>query len=250
MEGTVIIPFVNKSKSREKNLKFVLENLRRVPELEIIVSVMEDDVELPSFVRKIWTPDTFIKSQAINIGASQAATDIFVHHDADILAHSRAYRLLLDAINKDNYESVVLSDTCTNLGTATFDKYFSEVQDYKTVDKVIEADPFRGTHSRKAPGACLALARSAFIRIGGYCELFQVYGWEDSYMKRKTSVLTKYKNLNMLLFHLPHERHYQAHLQPTNRKLFYATLSRNGEHIPALAERDRQDLLRKYPVFV
>ncbi len=143
----------------------------------------------------------------------------------------------------------MLSDTCTNLGGAALKKYFSDVTDYTVVDKVIEEDPFRGAHSRKAPGACLAFSRSAFVRIGGYCELFQVYGWEDSYMKRKTSVLTKYKNLDTRIFHLPHERHYQAHLQPTNRKLFYATLSRSGEHIPSLAERDRQDLLQKYPAF-
>jgi GT2 family glycosyltransferase len=100
---------------------------------------------------------------------------------------------------------------------------------------------------RDAPGACIALSRDAFIKVGGCCELFKVYGWEDVYFRYKVKTLTKQTCLNAQMIHMPHETNYQIDKQPVNAPLYHELLYTDNGDCVKLSMRDREYLLSHYP---
>lgn len=235
MDLSVIIRYSNRSKAREYNLNALLDLIVPKNNLEIILSVMEQNINIKhQRVRKIFTPNPFESSKANNRGAAVATTDIFVFQDADIIFDPLLYDGIVHQI-RNGFETVRVAEQCIN------------VVGSNDAARLVKKTFGEGAARRDAPGACVALSRKAFIRIGGHCELFKVYGWEDCYFRYKAAKLTKHHCLKGQMIHLGHEENYQAGKQPVNAGLFSELLSTDGGNCLRLAERDRIDLLSKYP---
>jgi hypothetical protein len=238
--ASVIVRFANRSDDRARNLRIVIGHLHRLPDLEPIISVMETDIAGLDRVRKNFVPAPFESARANNIGASLASADVFLFQDADILMESDDYHLVMEKID-EGYECVRAADRCLNLAD-------SDVSRFGKPDEVDDAiRNSQGSSTRDAPGAFTAITREAFLRIGGYCELFQVYGWEDCYFRLKAARLTRMTWLDRRLIHLPHEENYQMTYQPVNAGLFRELLETDGGDCVQLAGRDRLELVTKYP---
>jgi predicted glycosyltransferase involved in capsule biosynthesis len=223
--------------------------LKNVPFAEVIIAAMEKDLPSNSYItsprtRKYFTEDPFESSKANNIGASKAQTDIFVFQDADIIFNPDIYRKIVNVIKNKGFESVRVGSNCVNLGNEATSRAYNNDSE---LQKLLSQNPSGA--SRDAPGGCSAISREAFIRIGGHCELFKKYGWEDCYYRHKVGKLTMNTNLENGMFHLWHETNYQAGSQPVNAPLYSDLLSTDEGDSKELSERDRIDLLEKYPVF-
>jgi predicted glycosyltransferase involved in capsule biosynthesis len=201
---------------------------------------MEKDIKLDG-VKKIFTPKPFESSRANNIGASMATTNIFIFQDADIIFRPRHYDEIMQKVKK-GYEMVRVGEKCVNLNTQSAIRMSKHPEH---IDKII-TKKFKDSF-RDAPGACIAITRKAFVRIGGYCELFKVYGWEDCYFRYKANKLTKKMCLKEQMIHLPHETNFQMKHQAKNAKLYHDILYTDNGNAKKLAARDREDLLAKYP---
>jgi len=238
MTASVIFRFSNRSHRRAENLKIVLRHALKRSNLECIVVAMEKDINLADIkgVRKKFVPEPFESAKANNIGASMAKTNIFIFQDADIVFRLAYYDMIIEAIKQGN-ESVRVGENCVNLGMNHIRRIGI---DPGHVQKVVNTD-FKSC-LRDAPGACIALTREAFVRIGGHCELFKVYGWEDCYMRTKVKKLTKQKNLKKLTMHLPHETNYQMGRQAQNGPLYQELLT----NFDACVKRDKEFLMANY----
>jgi predicted glycosyltransferase involved in capsule biosynthesis len=238
MKASVIFRFTNRSARRAENLKMILRYVSQKKIIETIVVVMEKDVDLKHIkTRKHFIKSAFESSKANNIGASIATSDILVFQDADIFFDLRYYDMIIGALGGNGYESVRVGEKCVNLG-----HMYTNANCAKMTQ--LASNHFKEC-LRDAPGACIALTRSAFVKVGGYCELFKVYGWEDCYMRYKVQKLTKQKNLGMQTLHLPHETNYQMGKQATNAPLYQRILG----DLNFCVARDREDLFNKYPKF-
>ena len=240
--ASIILRFANRSDERARNLRILIGHLRRQPDLELIVSVMENDIAGLDGVRKNFVPAPFESARANNIGASLASADLFLFQDADVLMESDDYNRVIEKID-EGYECVRAANRCIDLADADVSR-FSRPEE---IDGAIRSSA--GHNTRDAPGALTAITREAFVRIGGYCELFQVYGWEDCYFRLKAAKLTYAIWLDRRLVHLPHEENYQMKYQPANALLFRELLDTDGGNCVQLAGRDRLDLVTKYPGF-
>ncbi|MBD3407207.1 MAG: glycosyltransferase [Candidatus Lokiarchaeota archaeon] len=238
-EASVIIRYTNRSLSRARNLKILLDYIWPLNNIEIILSVMEHDIKIKhKKVHKIFSPDKFESAKANNIGAHNASTNIFIFQDADIMFHRKCYQKIINNINS-GFGSIRVGERCVNLGENNIPKL-------KRNPELILRHEFNSCF-RDAPGACIALSRKSFKDVGGHCELFKVYGWEDVYFRYKVKKLTSQKCLNQQMIHLPHEINYQMGKQAVNAELYQELLSVDGGDCIKMSNRDREDLLRKYP---
>ena len=240
---SIIIRYSNRSTHRYRNLKLLIEYLQTTPNIEIILSVMEKDIPnelINQKTIKTYSPQPFESSKANNIGANTANTNILVFQDADIIFHNKYYQMIIEQI-KNGYESIRIGQTCVNLGElvthqlATREIKLNELLSRPTNDSI-----------RDAPGGCSAITKEAFIKIGGYCELFQKYGWEDCYYRIKQQVLTKHTNLNACMYHLWHEENYQAGYQTENAHLYNDLIATNNTDCIHHSNRDRKYLELHY----
>ena len=242
MDASVIIRFSNKSQQRLRNLGILINHIRRRKNIEIIVSAMESNFPNIKGITKNYTAATFESSRANNIGASLASTNILIFQDADIIFHLTNYDRIIHKILKEKYQTVRVGEKCVNLNAQSAAHM---VGNLPKVDQVLRKDI--NDSLRDAPGACVAIGKKAFIRIGGYCELFKVYGWEDCYFRYKAKKLTRSIGLNSQMVHLPHEINFQMKHQAKNAKLYHDLLYTDKGNCGRLAKRDRIDLLKKYP---
>jgi predicted glycosyltransferase involved in capsule biosynthesis len=237
--SSIILRFANKSKKRARNLKILLDSITRLKNLEIILVVMENDINLEHPVRKVFLDAPFESSKANNFGADLSTTDILIFQDADIIFKLNSYNKIVESLK--NYDSVRVGESCVNLGEIHVGKL---TQNSANIDRILNK---KFTDSiRDAPGAVVALNKKDFIRIGGYCELFKVYGWEDCYFRYKVKKLTRQICLNEQMIHLPHEVNYQAGKQPVNSGLYHELLNTDGGDSIKLSIRDREFLLENY----
>jgi predicted glycosyltransferase involved in capsule biosynthesis len=222
----------------------ILEYLKRKhTEYEIIVVVMEKDIDLKklTWVRKKFVAAPFESARANNIGASMATTNIFFFQDADILFRVAYYDMIVKRMMTESYESARIGEQCVNMSR---DHVMKIRINAKYVDDLVSKQ--YQTCLRDAPGACIAMTRDAFVRVGGHCELFKCYGWEDCYMRVKVRRLTKQFSLGKQTLHLAHETNYQMGQQAVNAPLYQALL---GKDFDKCVQRDRKFLIGHYPVF-
>lgn len=243
-EASLIIRYSHSSDARLHNLCVVAANAARVLNLEIIISCMGRDIPYATpGAKRLFTSGDFESSKANNIGAAAATTDIFIFQDADIIFKPDYYQGILDAV-KRGAESVRVGQTCINLNG----KAASTLVTPQAIDNLL-----RGLGNsdavRDAPGACIAVTRKAFVRVGGHCELFRCYGWEDCYFRYKISKLTEQAFLGGQMVHLPHEDNFQVGRQAENAQLYYDILYTDGGDCLRLAQRDREHLQDAYQVF-
>jgi len=239
--ASVILRFRNSSTTRLRNLWLVTEVIHDVPEIEIIISAMELDIpgDLPGKV--VLTREPFSSSRANNIGANAASSNIFIFQDADIIFHPRYYRKFVQVLTESGFETARLGQNCLNISNprSLFDRRGEAL--YQHIDQ------YATDAIRDAPGACCAMTRAAFCRIGGFCELFSVYGWEDCYFRYKVTGLTKFTSLDGKMLHLPHEENYQAGFQQANAHLYHDILYTDGGNGIRLSQRDAEALSSRYP---
>ena len=238
-EASVIIRFSNRSQARENNLNILLKHLEKHPSLEVILSVMEIDFTPPEWVIKTYSPEEFTSSRANNLGASIATTNKLIFQDADIIFQIGIYDEMIKVLN--SFESVRVGETCVQLGQ-------NNLRILQNNPATILNTVFKNCF-RDAPGACIGLTKESFIRIGGHCELFKVYGWEDTYFRVKVKRLTTQTCLNRQMLHMPHEENYQIGQQPVNAHLYHELLETDGGDCVKLATRDREALLKNHPSF-
>jgi predicted glycosyltransferase involved in capsule biosynthesis len=204
---------------------------------------MEIDVLLPNNIRVIWSPEKFSSAVANNRGAAVASTDILIFQDADIIFPNEYYDLLIEQI-KSGFEATRVGEICSQyprpvINDQMFDAEMKRLSQYNPIFRDAAHIP-RGT--RHAPGACQAYSRAGFIKIGGWCELFRVYGWEDCYQNVKVRNHLKHSSLNKFMLHLAHEENYEMKEQKKNRGFYQEVLDDSA----ACVERDRKFLQEKY----
>ena len=237
---SVILRFSNRSRFRLRNLQIIIALIQSTPNLEIIISTMELDApKIPGTIQ-VFQPGTFESSKANNYGAAAANSDIFVFQDADIIFEPKYYNEILAAVHT-GAESVRIADTCVNLGEEKSDIFSKNTT---ALHEFLENIPDGG---RDAPGGCSAITRAAFKRIGGHCELFKVYGWEDTYYRHKLNVLTKRTSLGAKMAHLWHEDNFQGWAQPQNSQL-YCEIIENAESCERCTQRDKTFLEMTYKI--
>jgi predicted glycosyltransferase involved in capsule biosynthesis len=261
-KASVIIRFTNRSPERANNLFTLIRHISRNQNLEIIVSAMEKNVQYPEDIKQLrfgqvgraplihtYTSKPFASTTANNIGAAKANSNIFIFQDADILFAPKAYNMIINQIKK-GFQSIRVGEKCWNLNGVHTHKLKEQYATNWTTSPIIShlkrLENAKG--GRDAPGACTAISRKAFADIGGWCELFQVYGWEDCYFRFKVRKL-KHMSLNLPMAHLNHEPNYQGGHQPDNRKLYYEILYAKPDKYKDIIRRDRMALLNKYRQF-
>lgn len=241
MDASVILRFANRSTSRLRNIRVLIDHIKRRDNLEIIISAMDKDLTDIKKAKKKFTPGTFESSRANNIGAAMASTNILIFQDADIIFGLKAYDQVIQKI-KDGLEMVRVGEKCVNLNAQSAKRM---VGNLAHVDRTLSKKFKSGM--RDAPGACIAIGKKAFTKIGGYCELFKVYGWEDCYFRYKANKLTKHTCLHKQMIHLPHEINFQMKHQAKNADLYSAAIYTDGGNCKRLARRDRKALYKRYP---
>jgi predicted glycosyltransferase involved in capsule biosynthesis len=263
-KASVIIRFTNKSPHRVNNLMALIRHISKNPNVEIIVSAMEEDVKYPKDIEKLkfgrnpkraklihnFSRKKFASTVANNIGASLANTDVLIFQDADILFHNSNYDRIIERIRK-GAKAIRVGEDCLNLSMENTKKIQVEAKANKQQSIYNHFKKMEGSKKgcRDAPGACTAVSRKAFIEIGGWCERFLVYGWEDCHFRYKVKKLGKdnYKSLQAPMLHLAHEVNYQSKHQPDNANLYSQLVSANAKEYASLLSVDRKDLLAKYP---
>lgn len=263
-KASVILRFVNKSNHRVHNLMTLIRHISHNPNVEIIVSCMENDVTYPADILKLkasirgrarlihnFDKRPFASTTANNIGASIAKSNVLIFQDADIIFSISAYNTIIKKITKDGFEAVRVGEDCLNLSQQNTTKLHQEYQKKFSVSPAVHffnvKKQMGKKGSRDAPGACTALSKKAFTKIGGWCELFQVYGWEDCYFRFKVSKTLNKTCLGMPMIHLAHEINYQARHQPDNAHLHGALVSANPKEYMSIIKRDQAALKEKYP---
>ena len=172
--------------------------------------------------------ELFNKSKAMNAGIMAATSDICVVLDADMLIPDGFFDLVISSIS--GYDACFLLKRilhCTEL----------DVKHHKLPHiESIRDDNFNG--------GSIAITKSAYIRIGGMCEDFEGYGYEDvEFWDRLRQLTTLNEKRELDLLHLPHghvegyDQHWLA-----NQHLWSAL---QGENPSARADRFRQ-ALEKY----
>ena len=263
-KASVILRFSNRSVNRLQNLQSLIRHISRCVDVEIILSVMENNLKLDPYMQKLihgvprraklihnFTSAPFSSSAANNIGASIANTDIFIFQDADILFKNKAYHRIINHIQNKKFDAIRVGNECLNLSMpktkSAHNKYMKNNWKEPPIMEAIRIKMKLGKKgSRDAPGACTAITRKAYIDIGGFSELFKVYGWEDCYFRYKVKKI-KYTSLDMPMVHLAHEVNYQSGKQAENNELYAQLIYANKPEYEKILERDRIDLKKRYP---
>jgi GT2 family glycosyltransferase len=263
-EASVIIRFTNKSPHRVQNLMSLIRHISKNPKVEIIISAMEADVQYPPDIAKLfkgrkkkaklihnYENRPFASTVANNIGAALANTNILIFQDADILFDNINYDKIINRIKNKGVKAVRVGEDCLNLSVENTKAIHKEVKSGKMqkLPNLLKQMETSGRGCRDAPGACTAISKKAFVEIGGWSELFLVYGWEDCYFRYKVRKLgkEKYVSLQAPMVHLAHEVNYQSGHQAKNNHLYSQIISANPTEYQSLLDRDRKDLLIKYP---
>ena len=207
--------------------------------VEVVVVVMKDDIGdgvigWGGRLRKVFIEDEFESSRANNVGASVAGSDIFVFQDADIVFDPSCYFRVLGLLG-GGVESVRVGRCCVDLSEDVTAGVEVGGVDFGLLGS-------GGGSVRDAPGGCSAITRGAFVRIGGYCELFKYYGWEDVYYRYKVERLTNHVTLGCDMFHLWHECNFQRGGWDCHRGLWDELLV----DFEGCVERDRRFLVERY----
>ena len=232
---SIIIPFKNNDKSRERNLHFILNYYKKyLPSSEIIVVeqnthtdflLTSDKVEK---YLKIKTNDNFFaKALLFNSGYNISRTDYIIMADADcvidknILENINEYYEYFDHhfVLPYNNEVYYLSEIETNRFIDDNDCNISQNQN-KNVDGI-----------KLASGGVGIISSSNFYKVGGFDERFKGWGAEDDAFYNKCSIMgvPPYR-LSYDLLHLYHNVfHTEDNNYGNNLKTYDEHFSKNRE---------------------
>jgi len=177
----------------------------------------------------------FNKSMAFNVGVIHASSDKLVLHDADMLVADEYIGRVSDLLN--SFEACHIGAMVIYLSSKDLDVIFKTrvvgmpLSPYKTVDYF--------------EGGSLGCNKDVFVRIGGFCEDFWGYGYEDCEFFNRLKLATNFFNTRSeRLLHLEHGRdqNWKKHWED-NRSVFDREMSMTiDERIQHLRTR----FVRKY----
>lgn len=203
MKFSYIISFKNSNKDREKNLLYILDNLKKIKQeidFEIII-VEQDEISKINFeddIRHlfIYNKKLFNKSWGFNCGAKIAQTDLFIFADSDIIIEKNDLFKCLEEIK--NFDSIDPKGNVFDL-----DANGNKVAVRKGV---------------VFGGGIVLIKKEAFLKINGWNEDFEGWGCEDNAMTVKMHRFLKCKKMNFDILHLFHN---DRVLVPPRNEMFY-----------------------------
>lgn len=221
------------SPDRRKNLQTLINYLSTYfNDLEIIV--IEQDVkkktkDLPKKVKHFLIPDAgpFNKGKCFNIGMQLTKNPYLAFSDNDVIVPPQQLLESFHAIHE--IDSIFPFTAMMDLSESTT-KYFRKNLLLSPHDNLISSS------FRRCLGAGLVLIqRKANQKIGGWCEEFSGWGWDDLYFGIKIQKLLHYTVFPSLGLHLFHSRSKSdGSTNPTyqkNEAIFARLRSYSGEKL-------------------
>jgi predicted glycosyltransferase involved in capsule biosynthesis len=207
---SVIIPFKNNSKSREKNLFFILDYYKKyLPSAEIIVVEQNTHTDFtPVYDKidkhlKIKTSDNlFSKALLFNSGYNVSRTDYIIMADADCIMDKNILE------NIEDYHKYFTNNFVLPYNNGVY--YLSE----KETESFINNNEYNISQNQNkevdaiktASGGIGIISSANFYKVGGFDERFKGWGAEDDAFYNKCSILgvPPYR-LSYDLLHLHHD---------------------------------------------
>lgn len=183
MKISVVIPTLNEG----KYLETTLFHLRQLKPYEIIVADSHSEDGTARIAKKYGARIVYAKRGAAsygrNAGAKAARGDVLLFLDADTIIFPN----MLDTIRKDFRDRKLVVWTCSIYG---FSPSWKDQVLYNVSNELIQ---FLSKYLKKphAPGICIAVRKSAFVRVGGFNEHLKVM--EDHELALTISKLGRYK---------------------------------------------------------
>ncbi|MBL6449297.1 glycosyltransferase [Fulvivirga sp. 29W222] len=210
-----IIPYRDHS-GHHKNLLTVLQWIKNLhAEVIVVEEGSQERLQLPfPWVKKvfIYSPHSFNKSWALNVGAEKATTDRLVFTDADLLL--KQSDILKGISLLDDYDAVSPYSEVVDL---------TEEESEQAMEKFPDCMQREGRPFINFAGGVLMMKREAFESIGGWCEEFFGWGGEDNFMTWKIYKWLDWNELSATAYHLWHKRNepdnnlYDFNIQVFNR---------------------------------
>lgn len=205
---TYIIPF--RDIGRQECVRTVVNNIKaqRYPEIQIILAEQDERLKtsfscIDHILVKSWFKGMhFCKAAAFNRGVEVAKFDKLILHDADMLVRSDYTHNLSILLTK--YESAHIGATVCYMEKESTDKIVrnqSINRDQVSSDRIVNY----------YEGGSFGILKSAYIRIGGFCEDFIGYGCftENNYVVTSDG-LVDIKDVQVDDYVLTHTGEYHA----------------------------------------
>ena len=242
---SIIIPFKNNDKSRERNLHFILNYYKKyLPSCEIIVVEQNTNTDFlltsdkVQKYLKIKTEDNFFaKALLFNSGYNISRTDYIIMADIDCVIDKNILENITDYYQYFDFHFVLpysnkvyyLSEIETNRFINEDDCNISQNQD-KDVDGL-----------KVASGGLGIISSSNFYKVGGFDERFKGWGAEDDAFYNKCSIMgVPPHRLSYDLLHLHHNVFYTEDTNYGNNLKTY------NEHFTKNREDFIKDINYKY----
>ncbi len=126
--------------------------------------------------------DVFSAARSRNHGARQSSADVVVFNDADSIC---SFRAIAQAVEWALDEPGLVF---------AYDLYCRTNSEGKTVQEIFNSGSM----------GCVAIQRSEFIRVGGFDESFEGWGYEDLEFANRCATLHPLRRVSAPLFHLWH----------------------------------------------
>lgn len=190
---SIIIPFKNNDKLRERNLQFILNYYKKyLPDSEIIVVeqntstdflLTSDKVE--KYLKVKTKDDFFAKAFLLNSGYNISRTDYIIIADVDCVIDKNILENVNDYYEYFDYHFILpysnqvyyLSEKETNYFIETDDCNVSQNEN-RNVDGI-----------KTASGGIGIISSSNFYKVGGFDERFKGWGAEDDAFYNKCSLM-------------------------------------------------------------
>lgn len=243
---TVIVPV--RDIGRSDSIRTVLNNIRaqRFPEIEMILVEQDYDKKFPIDIAKpikhIFVPSTspsqdFNKSRAFNHAVLNAAADIVVLHDADIIVQAD-YLKKVSQILQD-FEGCHIGSRVVYLDPPSTATLCHSGKLEKTLTPERAVGYFEG--------GSIAFHKPAYFKVGGFNEAYEGYGCEDCDFFERLRDYTKFFNQRSIdMFHLWHSRVAGWTERHKANKKLAETINRTMKGLAYVSQLKTQ-MMNKYP---
>lgn len=188
---------------RFQNLRKVIRHLQSMPEVKVLVvevgkcsqiSHLNLGVEV-KFVES--NVEFYNRSWVFNIGLSFVKTNKVAFGDSDIIMPIDQFR---DGISKlDTYDVLSPYKSIINLTEVEASLRFEDIFKIKRAGRGVN-----DSHRLNISGGILFANKDAFLKIGGWCELFEGWGAEDDALTHVIEQRLKWTEMSYTAFHLYH----------------------------------------------
>lgn len=201
-EITYIIGYKHDSE-RFQNLRKVLRHLHSIPEVKVLIievgkhsqiSHLNLGVEV-KFVES--NVDFYNRSWVFNVGLSFVKTKKIAFGDSDIIMPIDQFRESISML--ETYDILSPYKSIINLTEIEATLKFEDIFKIKRAGRGVN-----DTHRLNISGGVLFANRDSFLKIGGWCELFEGWGAEDDALTHVIEHKLKWTEMPYTAFHLYH----------------------------------------------